>query len=73
MFRFKVENKEIDINPNVSIRITISNPMFWQGEMKGTASYPFKVPASDRNKLIFGFPHRIEKRVVWQEKKKMYY
>lgn len=59
MYLAKVNGQRIDFdNPAISLRL--KNPMFDPNDgMEWTASFPFKLPATSRNKQVFGFPNRL--------------
>jgi hypothetical protein len=59
MYLAKVNGQRIDFN-NPAITIRLKNPMFDSNNgMEWTASFPFKLPATSRNKQVFGFPNRL--------------
>ncbi len=61
MLRIVVSGENIDIFSNTSIALKLKNPAFDDNSILGSYSFPFKIPASNKNRRIFDFPERIEK------------
>ena len=61
MLQVFVNGTEIDINPNTSISVKLISPLFQYSEVQGSYSLPFNLPATPKNNLIFGFPHKLSK------------
>ena len=57
MLRFKINDQYVDLPEDFSFTMNLKSPIF--GDV-GSYSYPFKLPASARNKVILGFPNRME-------------
>ena len=57
MLSLEVSGQPLDISKDISISISLKNPMF--NEI-GDYTFPFKLPASRRNKAILGWKSRIE-------------
>ena len=64
MYKAFVNGERLDFeNPSITLRLR--NPMFDpQNGMEWTASFPFKIPATPRNKAILGFPARLSAEVL---------
>jgi hypothetical protein len=59
MYQAKVNGQAIDVD-NLSLTLRLKNPMFDpNGGMEWSASYPFTLPNTVRNRAIFGFPGRL--------------
>jgi len=57
MLSIEVNGQSLDIAKDISISLSLKNPMF--NEI-GDFAFPFKLPASRRNKSILGWKSRIE-------------
>ncbi|MFZ4523489.1 MAG: hypothetical protein ACOYNC_17430 [Bacteroidales bacterium] len=57
MLALKIDGQYIDLPDDFSFTMNLKSPLF--GDV-GSYSYPFRVPATPRNAMILGFPHRIE-------------
>jgi len=58
MYTAKVEGQSIDVD-NISISFRLKNPMFDANNgMEWSATYPFKLPNTETNRAIFGYPAR---------------
>ena len=55
MLCLKISDKNVDLPDDFSFTMNLKSPIF--GDV-GSYSYPFKLPATPRNKTIFNFPHR---------------
>ena len=57
MLSLKIDNKFVDLPNDFSITMNLKSPIF--GEI-GSYSYPFLIPTTPRNAIIFNFSHRVE-------------
>ncbi len=57
MLALKIDNKFVDLPNDFSITMNLKSPIF--GEI-GSYSYPFLIPTTPRNAIIFNFGHRVE-------------
>lgn len=60
MIQLVVSGEPVDLNPSASISITEESPVFEKDSIPGGFSFPFDVPATPRNRRIFGHPDRIQ-------------
>lgn len=60
----KINGDFIDLPPSTVINFEIENPIFDDGNIKGTLSFPFTVDQTKRNKKIFGLPEIIGNKNV---------
>ncbi|MCX6272194.1 MAG: hypothetical protein NTU44_13440 [Bacteroidetes bacterium] len=59
MYTAKVNGSPIDTD-NISLSFRLKNPMFDPNDgMEWSASFPFKLPNTIRNRSVFGFPGRL--------------
>ena len=56
MLSLKISDKNIDMPDDFSFTMNLKSPIF--GDV-GSYSYPFKIPATPKNSISFGFRHRI--------------
>ena len=54
-------NQFLQLNPNVDIQVTLSNPLFSEGITDGSYCFNFQIPNVPKNALLFGFPDRLTK------------
>lgn len=57
MLSLKISDKNIDLPDDFSFTMNLKSPIF--GEV-GSYSYPFRIPGTPKNSIIFNFPHRVE-------------
>lgn len=57
MLRLKIAGQYVDLPGDFSFTMNMKSPVF---EDVGNYSYPFRIPATSRNSVILGFPHRVE-------------
>lgn len=55
MLSLKINDRNVDLPNDFSFTMNLKSPMF--GDV-GSYSYPFKIPATFRNRINLGFPHR---------------
>jgi len=55
-----IRGESIDLNEKASISITEESPVFERDSIPGGFSFPFDLPATPRNRRIFGHPDRIQ-------------
>ncbi|MFZ4705414.1 MAG: hypothetical protein ACOYMF_05340 [Bacteroidales bacterium] len=62
MYQAKVNGQAIDVE-NLSLTFRLKNPMFDPNSgMEWSASYPFTLPNTPKNREIFGFPGRLSSK-----------
>lgn len=64
MLQLKVNGEWVDLGANPVITLDEESPVFEKTSIPGGYSFPFTLPATSRNRRIFGFPERIEKRAA---------
>ncbi|MCX6272167.1 MAG: hypothetical protein NTU44_13295 [Bacteroidetes bacterium] len=63
MYTARVNGNPIDTD-NISLSFRLKNPMFDPNDgMEWSASFPFKLPNTIRNRSVFGFPGRLSNAV----------
>ena len=73
MLDLKIKNTSLDLHEKTSITIEMHNPIFDKESLARVFSYPFKLPATDRNLVALKHPTRIDsKGVRYFEGVKMY-
>lgn len=55
MIDIKIRGNSLDLLPSTSIRIEVESPIFDLEAIPTTYSYPFTVPATDRNRRLLGY------------------
>ena len=60
MLQIYANDQQLD-TAGVKFNITLKNPMFCRDRLEGSYIFNFKIPSTNTNKTIFGFPNRIEK------------
>jgi len=68
MLKIKINNQDIDMNTK-GLRFRRKTSLFQYDNIQGSYSYPFTIPNSKTNRIILGFPHRLEKHVNLKIKK----
>lgn len=56
MLDIKVNNQSLNLGGNASIGIELVSPLFDRSRIPGIISYPFKIPNTNTNRKILGFP-----------------
>lgn len=57
MLCLKINDQNVDLGDDFSFTMNLKSPLF--NEI-GNYSYPFRIPATPRNAILLGFPHRLE-------------
>lgn len=66
MLSLQINGQYCDLGNDFSFTMNLKSPIFFSDT--GSASYPFKLPNTERNRRIFSFRHRIENTSdVYQE------
>ena len=60
MIAIRVANENIDLTPGSTIRFEFNSTIFDTEAIQGNYTFPFNVPATDKNIKIFGFANLIE-------------
>jgi len=55
-----INNEAVDLKEDSSININEESPVFEKDSIPGGFSFPFELPASPKNRRIFGHPDRIQ-------------
>ncbi|MFZ4569759.1 MAG: hypothetical protein ACOYM0_01360 [Bacteroidales bacterium] len=56
MLSLKIEGKNVDLPADFQVTLNLKSPIF---EDVGSYTYPFKLPNSRRNAILFGFRHKV--------------
>jgi hypothetical protein len=60
------DNTAIDIFDDISLSVCMKSPLF--NEQDGSSIFNFQIPATNKNKLLFGWPHRLNNTEAPAEK-----
>lgn len=56
MLSIKIDGQPVDLQNDFSVTLNLKSPIFSD---VGSYSYPFTIPCTTRNKIAFGFRHRV--------------
>jgi hypothetical protein len=59
MLKIEIEGGQLDLLSEKSISFALKSPLFNSNKIDGSYSFPFKIPATNNNKKLLGFTHRL--------------
>lgn len=60
MLELRVNNQPIDLFPGTKVPLQFYSPIFDRDSIQRSFSFPFKIPATQRNKKLLEYPSRID-------------
>jgi len=67
MLKITINNTALELRPDTSINLEFRNPVFENEVLQGGFSYSFTFPLTDVNRVVLGFPDRVDGAFPFQK------
>ena len=60
MLSITINNKALDLPPNISVPFTLLSPYFDRDKIERSFTFPVTIPASPNNQALLSYPTRLD-------------